>query len=83
MVFKQKTHLCHWDFPKCWRSLGRGICLSLVTNSPSVAVADFEEDEVVFSVPRSAVLNIKTALGTSTASSSQQNMLDMPSWLVR
>ncbi|PSS10632.1 hypothetical protein M430DRAFT_30540 [Amorphotheca resinae ATCC 22711] len=52
-------------------SRGRGV----------VAIADFEQDEVVFSIPRSAVLNIATALPDIGTESSQSAIRAMPSWL--
>lgn len=48
-----------------------------------MAIADFEQDEVVFSIPRSAVLNIATALPDIGTESSQSAIRAMPSWLVR
>jgi hypothetical protein len=47
-----------------------------------VAIDDFGEDEVVFSIPRSAVLNITTALPGIAPGGAQQAILSMPSWLV-
>lgn len=46
-----------------------------------VAAADFDEDELVFSIPRNAVLNVQTALRNASASTSEA-ILNMPSWLV-
>ncbi|KAH7321450.1 putative ribosomal N-lysine methyltransferase 4 [Rhexocercosporidium sp. MPI-PUGE-AT-0058] len=54
------------------RSDGRGRGL--------VALADIEEDEVLFSIPRSAVLNTTTALNSSDISTIPA-ILEMPSWL--
>jgi SET domain-containing protein 6 len=47
-----------------------------------VATGDLAEDEIIFSIPRSALLNINTAFSTSGLSSLQANIQDMPSWLV-
>lgn len=55
--------------------------LQLLLTIPLVAAADFDEDEVVFSIPRNAVLNVQTALPTANARASQA-ILNMPSWLV-
>ncbi|KAG4429649.1 hypothetical protein IFR05_014870 [Cadophora sp. M221] len=54
------------------RSAGRGRGV--------VAQADIEEDEVLFSIPRSAVLNTTTALCPSDVSIAPA-ILEMPSWL--
>ncbi|KAG0648428.1 Ribosomal lysine N-methyltransferase 4 [Hyphodiscus hymeniophilus] len=51
---------------------GRGRCI--------VATADFDDDEIVFSIPRKAVLNVQTALPNVNTSVSQA-IPDMPSWL--
>ncbi|KAI6709134.1 hypothetical protein PZA11_002752 [Diplocarpon coronariae] len=45
-----------------------------------IAQSDIEEDEVLFTIPRSAVLNTATAL-RSTDTSNCTSILDMPSWL--
>ncbi|KAL2067851.1 hypothetical protein VTL71DRAFT_15949 [Oculimacula yallundae] len=45
-----------------------------------VAMEDIREDEVLFTIPRSAVLNTTTALGPSDISTTPA-ILDMPSWL--
>ncbi|KAE8444387.1 hypothetical protein EG329_000587 [Mollisiaceae sp. DMI_Dod_QoI] len=50
-------------------------------NRGAVAIADIEEDEVLFSIPRSAVLNANTALSDSQMSFLQNDVTDMPSWL--
>lgn len=47
-----------------------------------VAVADLQEDEVVFSIPRSAVLNLNTALPSIPDKSTREAIQAMPSWLV-
>jgi len=47
-----------------------------------VCVADLQEDEILFSIPRSAVLNLKTALPTIPAGPMQDAISAMPSWLV-
>ncbi|CZT46188.1 related to RMS1-regulatory protein [Rhynchosporium secalis] len=44
------------------------------------ALADIEEDEVLFTIPRSAVLNTTTALGLCDISTTP-TILEMPSWL--
>ncbi|RDW89382.1 putative ribosomal N-lysine methyltransferase 4 [Coleophoma cylindrospora] len=49
-----------------------------------VAVDDFLEDEVVFSIPRAAVLNVKnslTASNTSTTQSAADTLSALPPWL--
>jgi hypothetical protein len=46
-----------------------------------VAVGDFEEDEVIFSIPRNAVLNLSTASAESKAVAGGQ-IDSFPSWLV-
>ncbi|PMD28317.1 SET domain-containing protein [Hyaloscypha hepaticicola] len=55
------------------RSSGRGRAV--------VAVGDISPEEVIFSTPRSAVLNVQTAFNTSSVSSLQRKVQDMPSWL--
>ena len=47
-----------------------------------VAIDDFDEDEVVFSIPRSAVMNITTALPGIVPGGTRQAIHSMPSWLV-
>lgn len=47
----------------------------------AVATDDFEEDEIVFSIPRSAVLNIATALPGIPTDEMRKAILSMPSWL--
>lgn len=47
-----------------------------------MATDDFEEDEIVFSIPRSAVLNIATALPGIPTDEIRNAILSMPSWLV-
>jgi SET domain-containing protein 6 len=56
--------------------------LGLLANYPVVAIKDFEEDELVFSIPRSAVLNIRTTV-PSISSMTLEVLEDTPSWLVR
>ncbi|TVY49529.1 Ribosomal lysine N-methyltransferase [Lachnellula occidentalis] len=46
-----------------------------------VAAADFAEDEVVFSVPRSAVLNVSNALPGISDNPSKDAISKMPNWL--
>ena len=46
------------------------------------AVADLDEDEVIFSIPRSSVLNLHTGLPAVESKSSQQAIVAMPEWLV-
>ncbi|TVY55436.1 Ribosomal lysine N-methyltransferase 4 [Lachnellula cervina] len=46
-----------------------------------VAAADFAEDEVVFSVPRSAVLNVSNALADISDNASKDALSEMPNWL--
>jgi SET domain-containing protein 6 len=49
-----------------------------------VATADFDEDELVFSVPRNAVLNVKNVLDIKKEQSIPAEALAfMPPWLVR
>jgi hypothetical protein len=53
-------------------------------NQPPVARGDFEEDEIIFSIPRSAVLNLTTKLPTMSSEHLQSAALSMPMpWLVR
>jgi SET domain-containing protein 6 len=47
-----------------------------------VAMADFDEDEVVFSIPRTSVLNLTNLLPRLSPSLSQ-TLSAMPNWLVR
>jgi len=56
------------------------ICKSTPAKVIPVATADFEEDEIIFSIPRSAVLNVKAL--TPTAKCSEQALASMPGWLV-
>lgn len=46
-----------------------------------VAVGDFEEDEVIFSIPRNAILNLSTASHESKTVAGGQ-IDSLPSWLV-
>ncbi|KAF4625462.1 hypothetical protein G7Y89_g12708 [Cudoniella acicularis] len=46
-----------------------------------VAAADFEEDEIVFSIPRSAVLNVQNTMPGCESSSSTSTLSSMPNWL--
>ncbi|KAE9374505.1 SET domain-containing protein [Stipitochalara longipes BDJ] len=46
-----------------------------------VATGNFEIEEVIFAIPRSAVLNINTISSTTSAFLVQQKTLGMPSWL--
>jgi SET domain-containing protein 6 len=47
-----------------------------------VAVADIDENEILFTIPRSSVLNTSTALDDSYPAFLRQALLEMPSWLV-
>ena len=58
----------------------------LITSQPLlifhiVASADFEEDEIVFSIPRHVILNIQTVLPNTNPTLSK-DLLALPSWLV-
>lgn len=55
------------------RSEGRGRC--------AVAADDLEEDEIVFSIPRSAVLNVTTA-SAGLDGTLKEAIAEMPPWLV-
>ena len=46
-------------------------------------LADVEEDEVLFSIPRSAVFNLNNALSVLPTGPMQEAITAMPSWLVR
>jgi len=47
-----------------------------------VAATDFGEDEVVFSIPRSAVLNVNNALAGVSEDACKDTISKMPNWLV-
>ena len=55
--------------------------LRLLLISRLVASAEFYENEVVFSIPRNAVLNVQTALPNDNPRAAQA-IANMPSWLV-
>ncbi|KAG9232450.1 putative ribosomal N-lysine methyltransferase 4 [Amylocarpus encephaloides] len=74
------------------RSEGRGRGVSLrsyfVLPDPSfdsnvflVAAAGFEEDELVFSIPRGAVLNVGNVLSSTGSTNWRESLQNMPSWL--
>ncbi|EHL01706.1 SET [Glarea lozoyensis ATCC 20868] len=46
-----------------------------------VAAADFEEDEVVFCIPRTAVLNVNNVFAGQDSGASKEALLQMPNWL--
>ena len=49
----------------------------------TVATGDFESDELIFSVPRSAVLNLNTVFfGSSSVSNIEFKIRNLASWLV-
>ncbi|KUJ20210.1 SET domain-containing protein [Mollisia scopiformis] len=50
-------------------------------NRGAVAVADIEEDEILFTIPRSSVFNTNTALNDSQLSFLRDAVAEMPSWL--
>ncbi|CZR58914.1 related to RMS1-regulatory protein [Phialocephala subalpina] len=50
-------------------------------NRGVVAITDIEEDEVLFTIPRSAALNMNTALSDSQLSFLQKTIPDVPGWL--
>ncbi|KAF8859575.1 SET domain-containing protein [Acephala macrosclerotiorum] len=50
-------------------------------NRGIVAVTDIEEDEVLFTIPRSAVLNMNTALADSQLSFLKDTVPNIPGWL--
>jgi hypothetical protein len=52
------------------------------SNVRLVAAADFEEDEVVFCIPRAAVLNVNNVFAGQDSGASKEALLQMPSWLV-
>jgi hypothetical protein len=57
----------------------------MITNDFVVAADDIEEDETLFSIPHSAVLNVKNAISTFLPENSSVTLAalrDMPSWLV-
>jgi hypothetical protein len=51
-------------------------------NRDIVAAADFETDEVVFSIPRSSILNVNNVFAGQETGASKEALLQMPSWLV-
>jgi len=53
-----------------------------IADSDQVAVADFAEDEVVFSIPRSVALNVSNALASLSDNASKDAISKMPNWLV-
>jgi hypothetical protein len=53
----------------------------LPANRHIVATEDFKEDEIVFSIPRSSVLNVQT-VGSIIANMTPEMVEDMPGWLV-
>ncbi len=55
----------------------------ILTDHPSVALQDIEDDEVLFTIPRSAVLNMSTILNSAVITSISKAIIDMPNWLVR
>jgi SET domain-containing protein 6 len=70
--------------PRCLLgSLHRLLWKGKYANISIVAAADFEEDEVVFCIPRSAVLNVNNVFAGQETSASKKALLQMPSWLVR
>jgi hypothetical protein len=58
------------------------IPLHMLISALPVAIADFAEGEIVFSLPRASVLNIHTVLPTVETLPAQQAILAMPDWLV-
>ncbi|CAG8973799.1 hypothetical protein HYALB_00006344 [Hymenoscyphus albidus] len=53
------------------KGLGRGV----------VAAASFEEDEIIFSIPRNLVLNMNTIFASDNANSGREALASMPPWL--
>ncbi|KAG9247875.1 hypothetical protein BJ878DRAFT_122109 [Calycina marina] len=46
-----------------------------------IAIADIQEDEVLFSIPRSAVLNLNNTISALPTEAMQETISAMPSWL--
>lgn len=53
-----------------------------LTDLHPVAVADFDVDEVVFSIPRTAVLNTQNLPADSVTALTPESLAQMPNWLV-
>jgi N-lysine methyltransferase SETD6 len=56
-----------------------------ISNDFAVATGDFQEDEIIFSIPHRAVLNVRNAIPALLSVNSCitfEALTDMPSWLV-
>lgn len=57
-------------------------CTRLCANQCLVATGDFEEDEVIFSIPRRSVINLKYTTDTYDVANIHASVPDLPPWLV-
>jgi SET domain-containing protein 6 len=75
--------LALWQMMHCGSScLLCYVCTRLCANQCLVATGDFEEDEVIFSIPRRSVINLKYTTDTYHVANIHASVPDLPPWLV-